>query len=73
MSAYEAAQARLADAKRRRDSREIHAAVLESKRQMTLVLREKFPPKAKERSPAPSPRRTGRVTAYLQRVIGGAL
>ncbi len=45
MSDYEAAQARLADAKRRRDSREIHAAVVESKRQMTLVLREKFRPR----------------------------
>jgi hypothetical protein len=44
MSAYEAAQARLTDAKRRRDSRSIHAAVADSKRLLTLALREKFTP-----------------------------
>lgn len=51
MSAYEAAQARLADAKRRRDSRSIHAAVEESKRLLPQGLRDRFAPKPKPRGP----------------------
>lgn len=43
-SAYAEAQARLTDAKRRRDSRSIHAAVEESKRLLTQGLRDRFRP-----------------------------
>lgn len=39
MTSYAEAQARLADAKRRRDSRALHAAIEESKRLMTQQLR----------------------------------
>jgi len=41
MTAYAEAQARLSDAKRRRDSRAVHAATEESKRLMTQQLRRK--------------------------------
>lgn len=73
MSSYEAAQARLADAKRRRDTRSEHAAIADSKRLMTQVLREKFPAKAEQQAPAPQPKRKGRLTSYFERLIGGAL
>jgi hypothetical protein len=73
MSSYEAAQARLADAKRRRDSRSIHAAVEESKRLLTHGLREKFRPELPAQEPPAPPKRPGRLTAYVQRLIGGVL
>jgi hypothetical protein len=46
MTSYAEAQARLADAKRRRDSRAVHAAIIDSKRLLTKALRKKFPRKA---------------------------
>lgn len=70
-SAYAEAQARLADAKRRRDTRSEHAAIADSKRLLTLALRVKFPRKGGQ--PPAQPKRTGRLTAYVQRIIGGVL